>query len=43
VAARFPPELTGRIDSWAAENSVTRSEAMRRLVEQALTRSKRAK
>jgi hypothetical protein len=36
VAARFPLEMIFRIDQWADESGVTRSEAMRRLVEQAL-------
>lgn len=37
VAARLPPELTERIEAWAAENVVSRSEAIRRLVERALS------
>jgi hypothetical protein len=37
LAARFPTELTERIEAWAAANAVTRSEAIRRLVEQALS------
>jgi len=35
VAARLPPTLTAAIDAWAAKagDGVTRSEAIRRLVE----------
>jgi hypothetical protein len=31
--ARFPPVLVAEVKAWAAANSVTRSEAIRRLVE----------
>jgi metal-responsive CopG/Arc/MetJ family transcriptional regulator len=41
VGLRLPEEFTARVDTWAAENGVTRSEAIRRLVEQALGRSKK--
>jgi hypothetical protein len=33
VAQRFPVALVERVDGWAADNAVGRSEAMRRLVE----------
>jgi metal-responsive CopG/Arc/MetJ family transcriptional regulator len=36
VAARLPPELTARIEAWAETHDVSRSEAIRKLVEQAL-------
>jgi hypothetical protein len=36
VGVRIPIELTAAIDSWANRNKVSRSEAIRRLVEQAL-------
>jgi len=36
IGARFPSELTARIDAWASAHSTSRSEAIRRLVEQAL-------
>ncbi|WP_441254542.1 ribbon-helix-helix domain-containing protein [Bradyrhizobium sp. 613_E4_N2_2] len=32
-AIRLPTELTSQIDAWAAEHEVSRSEAIRRLVE----------
>ena len=39
IGARFPAALTKAIDDWAAENGdIGRSEAMRRLVEQALAK-----
>jgi hypothetical protein len=41
VAARLPTELTRRIDAWAKLHEVTRSEAMRQLLEQALSSKKR--
>jgi metal-responsive CopG/Arc/MetJ family transcriptional regulator len=36
VAARLPAELVVRIERWADANETSRSEAIRRLVEQAL-------
>jgi metal-responsive CopG/Arc/MetJ family transcriptional regulator len=36
ISAKFPPELVERIEVWAAAGSVTRSEAMRRLIEAGL-------
>jgi Ribbon-helix-helix protein, copG family len=42
VAMRQPVELTRRIDAWAKANGeASRSEAMRRLLETGLARSKR--
>ena len=36
IGARFPADVTKAIDQWAADNgNIGRSEAMRRLVEQA--------
>jgi hypothetical protein len=32
-AVRLPVELTSSVDAWAAKNEVSRSEAIRRLVE----------
>jgi Ribbon-helix-helix protein, copG family len=42
VGARFPPPLIETIDAWAAasEQPVTRSEAIRRLVELRLAKGK---
>jgi hypothetical protein len=34
---RIPDDLMGRIEKWAAQNSASRSEAIRRLVELGLT------
>lgn len=36
IGFRSPPELTDRIDAYAAESGLSRSEAIRRLVEQRL-------
>jgi metal-responsive CopG/Arc/MetJ family transcriptional regulator len=36
--ARLSNELVARIDAWAGENEVSRSEAIRRLVELGLKR-----
>ena len=36
VGVRMPPELTARVDAWAKELSVTRSEAMRQFAEKGL-------
>ena len=36
VGLRMPPELTARIDAWAEQHSIGRSEALRRLAEKAL-------
>jgi metal-responsive CopG/Arc/MetJ family transcriptional regulator len=36
VGLRLPQEFTNRVDQWARQNRVTRSEAIRRLVEIAL-------
>jgi hypothetical protein len=35
VGARFPPELTARVDAWAAkvDGGIPRADAIRRLVE----------
>jgi metal-responsive CopG/Arc/MetJ family transcriptional regulator len=41
IGLRVGKELTAEIDAWAEANSVSRSEAIRRLVEQALGASKR--
>jgi hypothetical protein len=38
VAQRFPVALVERVDGWATDNGVGRSEAMRRLVEQGLAK-----
>jgi Ribbon-helix-helix protein, copG family len=35
-AVRLPADVTAQIDSWAEAHEVSRSEAIRRLVEQAL-------
>jgi hypothetical protein len=35
--ARFSPTLIEKIDKWAARQGITRSEAIRRLVERGLT------
>jgi hypothetical protein len=37
VALRFPPDRIEEIDNWAGKHSVSRSEAIRRLVELGLT------
>jgi hypothetical protein len=37
ISARVPPATIGAIDTWAGNNGVTRSEAIRRLVELGLT------
>jgi hypothetical protein len=39
VIMRLPAALSGAIDAWAAKSNVTRSEAMRRLIEAGLKRS----
>jgi predicted DNA-binding protein len=36
VAARLPRELIERLDRWAATHGVTRSEAIRQIIEAAL-------
>jgi metal-responsive CopG/Arc/MetJ family transcriptional regulator len=36
LSVRLPKELIKRIDKWAKLNDVTRSEAVRRLIEHAL-------
>jgi predicted transcriptional regulator len=36
IGLRLSPELTDRIDSWAESRDLSRSEAMRQLIEQAL-------
>jgi hypothetical protein len=33
IAARMPPKLIAEVETWAAANQTTRSEAFRRLVE----------
>jgi metal-responsive CopG/Arc/MetJ family transcriptional regulator len=33
ISARLPQELIGEVEAWAAANSASRSEAIRRLVE----------
>jgi predicted DNA-binding protein len=38
VAFRLPPEMIEAIDSWAAGNGKSRSEAMRQLIELGLKR-----
>jgi Ribbon-helix-helix protein, copG family len=43
VGVRLVPALTGRIDAWAETNGVSRSEAIRRLIEQALASQSKAK
>ncbi|MBN9008229.1 MAG: ribbon-helix-helix protein, CopG family [Rhizobiales bacterium] len=35
-AVRLPEDVTARVDAWAEAHEVSRSEAIRRLVEQAL-------
>jgi len=42
-APKVPPVLVAAIDKWAAAAKVTRSEAMRRLIEAGLTRRQRPK
>jgi hypothetical protein len=37
IPVRLPPQMVGRIDRWAAARGVSRSEAIRVLLEQALT------
>jgi len=36
VGVRFPPELTASVDRWAGQRKLSRSEAIRELVEKAL-------
>jgi metal-responsive CopG/Arc/MetJ family transcriptional regulator len=36
IGARFPPELTKRVDVWASAKGLSRSEAIRALVERGL-------
>jgi len=36
VGVRIPIELTAKIDFWASSNEISRSEAIRQLIEQAL-------
>jgi Ribbon-helix-helix protein, copG family len=37
VGLRLEPKLTAKLDAWAHRNAVSRSEALRRLAEKALT------
>jgi hypothetical protein len=37
VAVRMPPALAAKIDAWAEQHEVGRSEAVRRLAEKALS------
>jgi Arc/MetJ-type ribon-helix-helix transcriptional regulator len=41
VGARLPPNMIREIDQWASRNSVSRSEAIRRLVERSLAKETR--
>jgi hypothetical protein len=43
IGARFPPELTARVDAWAAktDGGIPRADAIRRLVELGLAKGKR--
>ena len=36
VGARLPPEMIAQLDDWARKESISRSEALRRLLERAL-------
>ena len=40
VSARLPQELIEQVEAWAAANSASRSEAIRRLVELGLKKEK---
>jgi len=40
VGVRIHPDLIARIDKWASRDDVSRSEAIRRLVEKALARDR---
>ena len=40
IASKWPPALVKRIDDWAAKAGVTRSEAMRQLIEAGLKRKR---
>jgi metal-responsive CopG/Arc/MetJ family transcriptional regulator len=42
VALRLPPDLIARLDEWAVGAAISRSEAMRRLIELGLKVAKRA-
>jgi metal-responsive CopG/Arc/MetJ family transcriptional regulator len=43
VTIRLPAELLDAVDKWGAANQAARSEAIRRLLDQALTAPKRRK
>ena len=43
MPVRLPPEITEEIQAWADEHRVTRSEAMRRLIVEALAGKQKAK
>jgi hypothetical protein len=45
IGARFPPELTARVDAWAAkvDGGIPRADAIRRLVELGLKRRAKAR
>ena len=43
VPVRMPPAVTEAIEAWADEHGVSRSEAMRRLLEEALATQPKAK
>jgi predicted DNA-binding protein len=36
VGLRLSPEMTARVDAWAERQNLTRSEAIRQMIEQAL-------
>jgi antitoxin component of RelBE/YafQ-DinJ toxin-antitoxin module len=36
IGLRLSPELTARVDAWAEHQKLTRSEAIRQMIEQAL-------
>jgi hypothetical protein len=42
VAARIPPALTARVEAWAAATGISRSEAIRQLIELGLQAKRRA-
>ncbi|WP_371135718.1 ribbon-helix-helix protein, CopG family [Reyranella sp.] len=43
IGLRLPPALTGRIDAWAKAESISRSEAVRKLIERGLKRGAKPK
>lgn len=43
VPARLPPALVTALDAWASAAGITRSEAMRRLIEAGLKAKRRAR